>query len=210
MLYLIDSANQQEIDNALKIGVSGVTANPTLYLSEKRSFYDFLEYNNQFSSFLTAEVIIYTESQAEQEIKKIMEISSNIIIKLNYSFEGLNLTRKLKEKGIKVAMTLIFDVNQAMLAINAGVDFLFLFISRNEEIGEDGLEFVRLTSKIIKEKKYNVQVVASSIRNVYQLRQVSLYADYVASPYKLIRQSFENTLTQEGITTFTNDMQGVK
>jgi len=210
LLYLIDSANQQEINDALKIGISGITANPTLYLSEKRNFYDFLIHNCQLTNFLTAEVFFYTENQAIQEVKKILEISPNIVIKLNYSLDNLHLARQLKEKGIKVAMTLIFDINQAMLAIGVGVDFLFLFISRNEDVGEDGLEFIRLTKYIINERQYNTKIIASSVRNMYQLKQSSLYADYIASPYKLIKQSFENSLTKRGTKMFERDMKALR
>ncbi len=36
-------------------------------------------------------------------------------------------------------MSLLFTINQAVAAINAGCDYLFFFIGRNEENGSDGL-----------------------------------------------------------------------
>ncbi|MDX5709290.1 transaldolase family protein, partial [Clostridioides difficile] len=46
----------------------------------------------------------------------------------------------LNSKGVKTACTLICNVNQASLAINAGADYLFPFIGRNDENGNDGIK----------------------------------------------------------------------
>ena len=43
MRYLIDSANDRQILEALSLGVCGVTANPSMYLKNQQNFYTFLE-----------------------------------------------------------------------------------------------------------------------------------------------------------------------
>ncbi|MEH7383463.1 transaldolase family protein [Bacillus sp. JJ1533] len=207
MKYLIDSANQIEIDQALEMGICGITANPSLYSKENVNFYEFLTRNSQKDCLLTAEVVGDSVEDMLYQAEKITEISNAIIIKLNYSPQSLKVANVLKKKGIKTAMTLVFDVNQALLSVNAGVSYLFLFVARNEELGVDGLEFVKDVSTIIKKKEYHVKVVAASIRTKYQLQRVAQDADYIAAPYQLIEDSFKHPLTNAGAIQFEKDMK---
>ena len=210
MKYLIDSTNEQEIAQALEMGVVGVTANPSLYAKGNINFYDFIEKYSKNDILLTAEVIGNDFEEMLDQVNMLSEISNGeIIIKLNYSALGLRLANYLHQKGIKTAMTLVFVLNQAMLALNANVEYLFLFVARNEEIGIDGLEFVRNVSTIIQSKGYEAKVVASSIRNKFQLQEVALYADYIAVPFQLIADSFHHPLTVSGAKTFEIDMKKV-
>ena len=62
------------------------------------------------------------------------KMNNNIVIKINFSKDGLRLVKELKQQGIKTAMSLLFTINQAVAAINAGCDYLFFFIGRNEEM----------------------------------------------------------------------------
>lgn len=207
MKYLIDSANQVEIDQALEMGICGVTANPSLYAKEKVNFYEFLmKYSNK-DCLLTAEVIGDCVEDMIYQAKKITEISNKIIIKLNFSPQSLKVANLLKKQGIKTAMTLVFDVNQAMLSISAGVSYLFLFVARNEEVGVDGLEFIKDVSTIVESKDYDVEIVAASIRTKYQLQRVALDADFIAAPYQLIEESFKHPLTNAGAIQFEKDMK---
>ncbi|MEH7502485.1 transaldolase family protein [Neobacillus drentensis] len=209
MRYLIDSANQQEIDLSLKLGAAGITANPSLYLKEKINFYEFIRRYSDRGILLTAEIIGQDNQDMMRQLELITEISNDVVIKLNYSAENLYFARTLKQKGVTFAFTLIFDINQAMMAIGAGADYLFLFVSRNEELGIDGLEFIRKVSEIIGSKGYKTKVIAASIRTKYQVECAALYADYIAVPFKFIEGSFHHPLTISGSKQFESDMQRV-
>ncbi|MFJ5621658.1 transaldolase family protein [Peribacillus loiseleuriae] len=210
MKYLIDSANQQEIDHSLRWGVAGVTANPSLYVKGNIDLYEFISRYSDQNILLTAEVIGNDYEDMTRQVEKITEFSKDIVIKLNYSASNLKFAQSLKKKGIQTAITLIFDVNQAMLALQAGVEYVFLFVSRNEEMGVDGLEFVQNVSKIIKLKDYRAKVIAASIRTKFQLESVALYADYIAAPFRLIEESFHHPLTLSGTSQFEADMKKVR
>ncbi|RHW42839.1 aldolase [Neobacillus notoginsengisoli] len=209
MKYLIDSANYTEIDQALRVGAAGVTANPSLYLKENVSFYDFLKDYHDKNILLTAEVIADDDEDLVRQAEKVIEISKDIVIKLNYSAASLKFARLMQEKGIKTAITLVFDINQAMMAINAGADYLFLFVARNEEIGVDGLELIRNISRIVESKGYHTKLVAASIRTKYQLESATLFADYIAVPYRLMEETFHHPLTVSGADRFADDMKKV-
>ena len=52
----------------------------------------------------------------------------NITIKLPMTIAGLEATRYLAKKGVKTNVTLIFTVNQALLAARAGATYVSPFL----------------------------------------------------------------------------------
>ena len=212
MRYIIDTANEEQIQTALSMGVCGVTANPSMYLKNNVDFYGFLKrYSLLELEFLSGEVMGDTFEEMKEEVNKILCINKNIVIKVNFSTEGLKLCKYLKNLGVKVAITLIFDIRQAIAAINAGADYIFPFVGRNEEIGNDGLQIIHEIQQIIKDQNYKTKVVAASIKNLYQLEQLAMYhIDYAAIPYDLLIKSLNHPLTTSGLKTFKEDWEKVE
>ncbi|CAH2714043.1 Transaldolase [Neobacillus rhizosphaerae] len=204
MQYFIDTANIQEIQEALALGVSGVTANPSMYLKEGVKFYDFLKEVNALSpKILTAEVIEPTLKEMLDSVDKILAINPTIVIKVNFSPLGLKLINILSKRGIKIATTLIFNTNQATIAIDAGTDYIFPFIGRNDEIGVNGIQTITDICSVIKNKNYHTKVVAASIKNVHHLEQAALAgADYAAVSYSIFEKAMSHQLTIDGAETF--------
>lgn len=206
MLYLIDSANHDQIIEALAYGAYGVTANTSMYRKEEMSIMDYVKtYQNTDIHFLSAEVIGTYEDMLSQS-KQILNLNSDIVIKINMSKDGLRLAKTLHNQGYKTAMTLVFTIAQAIAAINAGVDYLFFFLGRNEDIGNDALYAIEHIQKIIKEKGYTTKVVAASIKSLYQLEKLAqVHIDYAAIPYDLYMKSLQHPLTISGAKTFEID-----
>ncbi|HEY2419980.1 MAG TPA: transaldolase family protein [Neobacillus sp.] len=207
MKYFIDTANIQEIQEALALGVSGVTANPSMYLKEEVKFYDFLKEVNALSpKILTAEVIGPSLKEMLNSVEKVLAINPTIVIKVNFSPMGLKLITILSKKGIKTATTLIFNTNQATIAINAGTDYIFPFIGRNDEIGVNGIHTISDICSVIKNKNYTTKVVAASIKNVHHLEQAALSgADYAAVSYSVFEKAIHHQLTIDGAEAFERD-----
>ncbi|MCC0673729.1 aldolase [Clostridioides sp. ES-S-0145-01] len=212
MKYLIDSANLNEIQKCLGYGFKGITANPSMYLKENVNFYEFLEAcTNLNPGILTAEVIGNNLYELLESCDKISNINKDTIIKINFSEAGLELINTLNSKGVKTACTLIFNVNQASLAINAGADYIFPFIGRNDENGYDGIKNLTEICKLISINEYKTKVVAASIKNVFHLTQASLCGcDYAAVTYDLFKKASFSQLTIDGSNTFEKDWFQVK
>lgn len=99
MQYLIDTANMEEIKEALELGVKGVTANPSMYLKENVNFKSFLsEVSSLEPSILTAEVMEDTLENMVKSSEDILAINRDIIIKINFSETGLKLINILRYK----------------------------------------------------------------------------------------------------------------
>lgn len=209
MRFLIDSANMVQIDKALKMGAAGITANPTMYVKEKVSFYSFIENIRKCTEgIVTAEVMEGSIDKMLKDAEKVIEISRDIVVKVNFSQRGLEFIKELKKRGTKTAMTLIFSVSQAMLAIEAGADYIFFFIGRNENTGVGGLDVLNCICRIVKEKGYTTKIVAASIKNPYHVEEAAKCgADYAAVPYDLLNKVCFNSLTEEGAAEFIKDME---
>ncbi len=204
MKYLIDSAEKIEINKALALGFQGITANPTLSKKEGFTIVEYVKEYQQQTSFMTAEVM-GTLSEMKNQVEELMKINSNLIIKLNYGETELEFTKYLKEKKIKFAFTLIFTPLQATLAIQAGASYIFVFIARNEELGNNPVEILKIIKEIIELNNYKCEVIGASIRNENQLNIALKYCQYVAIPLTLIEKSFINEQVIKGKEKFNND-----
>ena len=70
MLYLIDSGNAQEIEEALMLGARGVTANTSMYRKNDIRLHDFVNgYSNRELDFLSGEVIGTYEISGENRCR---------------------------------------------------------------------------------------------------------------------------------------------
>lgn len=210
MLYFIDSANQQYINEALKLGVSGVTANTSMYRKEGITMDCFIKtYANTGLSFLSMEVIGTFEEMLAQAMRY-HEIDNQVVIKINFSKEGLQLVHTLHKLGYKTALTLVFSISQALAGINAGVDYIFFFIGRNEEMGCDACNKIYALKSMIEQKEYKTKIVAASIKHLYHLEELAIHhIDYAAIPYDLYMKSLIHTLTDSGASTFEKDYQHI-
>lgn len=145
------------------------------------------------------------------EVKRLKEIDEQIVMKINYSKAGLEVCSLLAKQGIKTALTLVFTIPQATAALQTGVDYLFAFIGRNDEYGNDGLRFIKNLQKMIKEHGYATKVVAASIKNLHQLEEIAVAGiDYVAIPYDLYMKSLAHPLTESGKAKFEEDWRKVR
>lgn len=207
MKYIIDSANLQEIQNALKMGAYGVTANPSMYLKEQQDLIPFLTACHAMEpSFLSGEAMGHSLTKMEEEVRQIREISPDIIIKLNFSQLSLQLCKKLHKQGIRTAVTLIFTMAQAVAAISAGADYLFPFIGRSDEYGLDGLHLIHDMQAMINLHRYPVSIVAASVKNLHQLESAAAAGvGYAAISYSLYQKSLEHPLTEKGLGDFERD-----
>lgn len=208
MQYLIDTADPNEIEEVMAYGIDGITANTTMYRRQGIGVRSFVaRWAERKPSFLSGEVIGSFE-QMEERAKELLAIDPDIVIKINFSKEGLRLAHRLHQQGVRTAMTLLFTVTQAVAAMQAGCDYLFFFIGRNEEQGWDGMEAIAQLQALVDACGAETKVVAASIKNLYQLEQLARHhIDCAAIPYALYMRSLQHPLTESGAKTFIEDYE---
>ncbi len=208
MKLFLDTANVEEIKQATDWGViSGVTTNPSLAAKENEDFSKILPaICNLVDGPISAEVISMDYEGMVKEARELAGVHKNVAIKIPVMPEGLKAVKTLSAEGIRVNVTLVFSVNQALLAARAGAAFISPFLGRIDDIGQTGVALVRDIVDMIDLHELDAEVIAASIRHPEHVPGVALAGSHIATvPFKVLEQMFKHPLTDQGIEKFLED-----
>ncbi|MFO7560083.1 MAG: fructose-6-phosphate aldolase [Desulfobacterales bacterium] len=208
MKFFIDTANIEEIKDALSMGmVDGVTTNPSLIAKEKGNFKDIInEICKIVDGPVSAEVISIDTEGMVSEARPLASISENIVIKIPMTIDGIRATRILASEGIKTNVTLVFSPLQALMAAKAGATYVSPFIGRLDDLSQDGLVLVEQIVDIYNNYAYNTEVIVASVRNpLHVLESALLGADIATIPYNVLSKLASHPMTDIGLKAFLND-----
>ena len=212
MKLFIDTANVEHIREMADLGIiSGVTTNPSLIAKEGR---DFLEVIKEITALvdgpISGEVISLDAEGMVNEGIEIAKIHKNMIVKIPMTEQGVKATKKLTRLGIKTNVTLVFSVNQALLAATAGATYISPFVGRLEDTLHDGIQVVSEIRTMLDTYGFSTEIISASIRTVKQLADSALVGAHVATvPYAVLKKAFTHPLTDKGIETFMSDWKKV-
>jgi transaldolase len=220
MKFFIDTANLEDIQKAYKVGVlSGVTTNPSLVAKEGVKFEDRIaEILNavpeveSVSAEVTPNALTADDMIAEaNELIKINGGDKKITIKLPMTLDGLEACRYLTKKGVKTNITLIFTVNQALLAARAGATYVSPFLGRLDDISEDGVQLVSRIAELFRIQNLDSQIIAASVRHPDHVTRVAMAGAHIATvPFSVIEQLSKHPLTDQGMEKFAADWKNVQ
>ena len=208
MKIFIDTANIGEIKKANEWGViDGVTTNPTLVAREGKDFRTVIdEILDVVDGPISVEVI---STDAEGMVKEALETSQwseNVVVKVPMIPEGLKAIKILSDKGIKTNATLIFSVNQALLAAKAGATYVSPFIGRLDDLGQDGMQMVRDLVTIYNLYDIKTEIIVASIRGPMHVMESAKAGAHIATiPFGVIEKMFKHPLTDSGLDSFLSD-----
>ena len=208
MKLFLDTANQAEVEEAVKMGViSGVTTNPSLVAKEGGDYLERVTYFcNLVGGPISVEVLSTDAAGMLQEARELAKLHENIVIKLPITAESLGVIKQLREEGIKTNATLCFSANQAILAARAGATYVSPFVGRLNDIGQDGMVLIEEIRTIYRNFGYNTEIIVESIRNPRQVTEAALIgADIATIPFKVLQQMVNHPQTDLGIAKFEAD-----
>lgn len=213
MKIFIDSANIEEINTANEWGVvDGVTTNPTLVAKEGK---DFKALINDILGIVDGPIsveVISTDS--EGMIKEALEMSDwseNIVVKIPMIPEGLKAVKILNENNVKTNVTLVFSVNQALLAAKAGATYVSPFIGRLDDIGHEGMQIIHELVQIYNLYDFKTEIIVASIRHPLHVIESAKTGAHVATiPFGVIEKMFKHPLTDIGLEKFLKDWEKLK
>ena len=213
MKLFIDTANVNEIKEAAGWGiVDGVTTNPTLIAKEGRNFVEVVkEICAIVDGPVSAEVVSQDAEGMLKEAEPLLKIHRNITIKIPMTLEGLKAVKALSQRGVMTNVTLIFSVNQALLAAKAGATFISPFVGRLDDISENGMDLIADIIRIYNNYGFKTQVIVASVRNpVHVMESAKMGAHIATVPFNVMKQLASHPLTDNGIKRFLDDWAKVK
>ena len=209
MKFFIDTANLDEIREANELGlIDGVTTNPSLVAKE--GDIDFKERIAAICEIVkgdvSAEVTALDTEGMLAEGRELAKIASNVVVKCPLTLDGLKATRRFRDEGTKVNVTLCFTAAQALLAAKAGASYISPFIGRLDDIATDGMQLIRDIVQIYDNYGFATEVLAASIRHPVHIVDCALAgADVATIPFKVIQQLVKHPLTDKGLDSFLAD-----
>ncbi|MCK4377538.1 MAG: fructose-6-phosphate aldolase [Actinomycetia bacterium] len=213
MKLFIDTANLDEIREISSWGVlDGVTTNPTILSREKMDYRTLIDAILKLvDGPISVEAVNEKAEKIIEEARILSKISENIVVKIPITPEGLAATKVLSKEGVKINMTLVFSVNQSILAAKAGATYASPFLGRLDDIGSDGMTLLSDIVTVYQNYGFKTQIIAASIRSPQHVVDAALIgADVCTIPYKVFTQMVRHPLTDKGIERFLNDWKKVK
>lgn len=214
MRFFIDTAKVEDIKKANDMGIiCGVTTNPSLIAKEGRDFNQVIEEIAAIVDGPISGEVKATTVDAEGMIaegREIAAIHPNMVVKIPMTTEGLKACKTLSSEGIPVNMTLIFSVNQALLAARAGAAYVSPFLGRLDDINQRGVDLIREIADVFSVTDLETQIIAASVRNPVHVTDCALAgADIATVPYAVLEQMTRHPLTDAGIAKFQADYKAV-
>ncbi|MCK9413042.1 MAG: CBS domain-containing protein [Prolixibacteraceae bacterium] len=208
MEFFLDSANMAEIEEALKLGIiDGVTTTPTFM--HKNGITDIdgaIVKLSQMVPILMIEALGETAEEIVAEAERLLALGLDInktVFKIPVNLEGIKACKKLRNKGFLVNLHLVYNIQQAYLALVAGATYVCILVGRMQDQGHDALGLVKQVIDVIKEHKYNTKVMFSSVRYPEHIKDALLLgAHNITIPWSIMKKLGDNHLTKLGTDQF--------
>ena len=208
MQFFLDTGSLEEIRTASRWGLlDGVTTNPSLVGKEGM---DHRALIREIASITSGPISVETTSEVAEEMvtqgREYATWASNVYVKVPCTQEGIRAASLLGQEGIRINVTLVFSVNQSILAAKAGAAFVSPFVGRLDDIGQDGMAVVREMVQVYRTQRYTTKVLAASLRHPMHVTQAALAgADIATMPFRVMEQLFKHPLTDVGQERFLSD-----
>ncbi len=213
MRIFLDTANMEQIEQAARLGViSGITTNPSLV--SKEGIADYKSAIKEICAIIpgpvSAEVIAEKAGDMIKQGRDIAGWSPNVVIKIPSTVDGIEATSILSKENIRVNLTLVFSLNQALLGALAGAAYVSPFVGRLDDVGHDGMELVKDIVEVFKNYQFSTQVIAASIRHPLHCVAAAKAGAHIATvPYSVLMQMIRHPLTDVGVVRFLEDWKRV-
>ncbi|MDQ7820517.1 MAG: fructose-6-phosphate aldolase [Armatimonadota bacterium] len=213
MKFFLDTANLEEIRTAHRWGIlDGVTTNPTLVAREGK---DYRTVVREIAAVTDGPISVEaTTDRAEEMIAQGREYATwapSVVVKVPATTEGIMAAAALTREGIRVNVTLVFSVNQALLAARAGAYFVSPFVGRLDDAGHEGMQVVRDVVQVYRTYGFSTQVLAASLRHPLHVTQAALAGAHIATmPFKVAEMLFTHPLTEAGQERFLADWRALQ
>ncbi len=206
-LYL-DSADVEEIKEAFEYGfLEGLTTTPTFM--HRHGITDIDGTIVELSKIVPVLQIEALGNNAEEIIAEVYRQDAlglnkeNTVYKIPISLEGVKACKKLTDDGFKVNIHLVYTLQQAYMAMNAGATYVCPLVGRLQDQGHDALSLVEQCVEAVNYYGYNSKIMFSSVRNIEHIRNaINIGTHTITAPWNVIKQMTKNNLTDLGTQQF--------
>lgn len=206
-LYL-DSADLKEIEEAFQLGfLAGLTTTPTFMHRHGVSDIDGLILKlAKMVPVLQVEALGKNADEIYREAHRLLGLGldpKRSVFKIPVSLEGVKACHRLTQEGILVNVHLVYTLQQAYMAMNAGATYVCPLVGRLQDQGHDALSLIEQCVEAVNYYGYASKIMFSSVRHPEHVRNaINLGVHTCTVPYKVMKMLTENNLTSVGTDQF--------
>ena len=211
MKLILDTANLDDIRYFnTYYPIVGVTTNPTILSREGG---DVLKLLKDIRAIIGKDKELHVQV-TETDYEKIVEeakaivayLGKNTFVKIPATDVGLRATKTLSDEGIGVTVTAVLSAGQAMIASLAGAAYVAPYVSRLENICENGVETVAEIQEIFDASDVKTEILAASFKTAREVLEVALTGAGAATvSADVMKKLMAHTTTDTSIAGFAAD-----
>lgn len=212
MKLLIDSANITKIEEILDyLPIEGVTSNPTIL--KKEGQIDVVTHMNNIRHLigknrtLHIQVIGTDYDSIIEEASDILDkVDDKIHVKIPVTKNGMKAIKYLSTQGVNITATAIYSAIQAIMAKEAGANYLAPYVNRMENLNTNPFDVIEMVANNITLTQSHTRILAASFKNINQvLKANSSGASHVTVGPDIIDAFFNDKNIDEAVEAFKND-----
>ena len=209
MKIFLDTADTQLIQDGFNTGlIDGVTTNPTLIMKSGRDPEEVYQELIDFGlTDISMEVVGNRKEMYQEGVRLADKFGKCATIKVPCTPDGLAVCKELSRQLIRVNVTLIFSVTQAILSAKAGAAYVSPFVGRVDDNSFGGLCLIKdISNTFTKQNWKRTEILAASIRNVRDVGRAFEYgANICTLPPTVFNKMYNHILTDKGLELFDAD-----
>ena len=213
MKIFLDTADTNLIEKHYATGlIDGITTNPTLIKKSGRDPEDVYKQLIDLGIPDISMEVVGTQEQMLWEGRRLAnKFGKNATIKVPCTPDGLYVCRQLSRSLVKVNVTLIFSVTQAILAAKAGATYVSPFVGRVDDNSFGGLCLIKdIANTYAKQNWKKTEILGASIRGVRDVGRAFEYGAHICTiPPKVFEGMYNHILTDKGLQLFDADWRAV-
>lgn len=209
-LYL-DSANLKEIEEGFKLGfLNGLTTTPTFMQREGITDIDgTIVKLSKMVPVLQIEALGNSAEEVLKEAERQLKLGldpKRTVFKIPVSLEGVRACKMLRDKGYLVNVHLVYTLQQAYMAMQAGATYVCPLVGRLQDQGHDALALVEQCINAVEYYGYDTKIMFSSVRTTEHVRNaINIGVHTITVPLKILKSLTDNHFTTLGTDQFIAD-----
>jgi|AntDeeMinimDraft_4_1070355.scaffolds.fasta_scaffold00099_36 transaldolase len=211
MELYVDTADVEAVREYAAMGVvDGVTTNPSIVADDGRPYREVVgAVDRELDGPVFAQVVAETADGMVEEARAYQEWGDEVVAKIPATRDGFEALHRLREAGVPAGITVVFSVEQAMLAAKNDATFVAPYVGRIEDAGDDGVGTVERIQAVFDAYGFSTDVLAASIRTTRQATECyAVGVDSITMGPDVLSAHVSTPETDESLAGFAEDWDG--
>ena len=208
-LYL-DSVDFKEIEEGFDLGfLTGLTTTPTFMHRHGITDIDaaIVKLAGMVQpGILQVEALGDTAEEVLAEAERLLALGldkDKTVFKIPVSNVGLKACKMLRDKGLMVNVHLVYTLNQAYMAMQAGATYVCPLVGRLQDQGHDAVTLIQNCVDAVNYYGYDTKIMFSSVRHAEHVRTAIMSGVHtITAPWKVMKTLTSNNFTTVGTDQF--------